>query len=66
MSITLQLELNNESWDTMDLEVTEKEITIECPELGKVTMSHEEFDNISYQIKKFREACAEKLDIEIT
>lgn len=64
--ITFEAELQNEHWETMSIEITKNSIDIGCPELGRVQMSHADFDALSTKVNEYRRACQEIPSIEIT
>lgn len=66
MELTLESDLQNEHWETMQLEITKNSIDIDVPGLGKVQMSHADFDIVARKVTEFRRACYEVLNIEIS
>lgn len=66
MDITLEAKLQNEHWEEMNLEIVKNSIEIEVPGLGRVQMSHADFDIVARKVTEFRRACDEVLNIEIS
>ena len=52
--MTYEKKLENSEWEEMEITIENKSIEISC-DLGRVTMSHEDFDNLVSCVNKFRE-----------
>ena len=52
--LTYERKLENSEWEEMELTCEDKSIEVSC-DLGRITMSHEDFDNLVYHVNKYRE-----------
>ena len=52
--LTYEIKIENEEWEEMEITCERKRVEISC-DLGRVTMSHEDFDNLVSCVNKFRE-----------
>lgn len=49
--------LPNEHWEKMEVEIIDDSINISC-DLGRVQMSHEDFDRLCLKVEEYRQGCA--------
>lgn len=52
--MTYEKKLKNSKCEEMEITIENKSIEISC-DLGRVTMSHEDFDNLVHHVNKYRE-----------
>jgi len=52
--LTYERKIENDQWEEMQITCERKNIEISC-DIGRVTMSHEDFDNLVHHVNKYRE-----------
>lgn len=64
MNLTFERKVDNEAWEDIELTVEAGQIELRCTDTGYVQLTHEEFDEIVYLVKQYREA-AKAVNLEL-